>query len=108
MKAIKALAVLFFVVSIMLGALALRDAYDAKAVEATIVARPPELPPIVANLKVRAAAAQYELDRIVRTQRRVDQLKSSAWSKAFYLGLTLAVGAVLWTLSDIGDMLRRK
>jgi len=38
MKAIKALAVFFFVVSIMLGALALRDAYDAKAVEATIVA----------------------------------------------------------------------
>ena len=87
MSPVKVLAILFFVVSIGLGGLAVKNAYDAYAEQTN-----PDTSR-ASHVITKSGGYEYIYSVDVKT---VAGLKTDAWSYTLYCVITLAVGATLW------------
>jgi hypothetical protein len=94
----KVIAILFFVASVVLGGIVLKDAYDAYAERTNSDASRAS--------HVITPSGSYEYIYSVEAK-TVARLKADAWSYSLYCVVAAAVGAVLWRLAGIGDRLRR-
>ena len=94
----KVIAILFFVTAVVLGGIALKNAYGTYAeLTNTDTSRASH---------VITASGGYEYIYSVDV-RAVAQLKADAWSYTLYCVVALGVGAVLWNLAEISDRLKR-
>jgi hypothetical protein len=99
MSPVKAIAILFFVVSLALAGLALKNAYDAYVEQTnTDVSR-------ATHVITESGSYQYIYSVDVKM---VKELKADAWSYTLYFVLTLAIGAILWGLAEVSDKLKQR
>ena len=87
MPPLKLIAILFFVASVILGGIALKNAYDAYTEKTNTDSSRAS--------HVITAAGSYEYIYTVN-QEMVTQLKAVAWSYTFYCVAAFAVGTILW------------